>query len=105
MFRRLPDELVVASPEVTISIDGRRCTARVGDSVAAAMLVAGQVQCRTMATTGEARGPYCMMGACFDCLVVIDGRQNQQACLVAVADGMEVETQQGARHPRMKGAE
>jgi predicted molibdopterin-dependent oxidoreductase YjgC len=43
-----------------------------------------------------------MMGVCFDCLVVIDGRQDQQGCLVPVADGMEIETQRGARHPRMK---
>jgi hypothetical protein len=102
MFRRLPDDLLVVSPEVAIVIDGRPCTARVGDSVAAAMLAAGRVACRTMAMTGAARGPYCMMGVCFDCLVVIDGRQDQQGCLVPVADGMEIETQRGARHPRMK---
>jgi predicted molibdopterin-dependent oxidoreductase YjgC len=38
-----------------------------------------------------------MMGVCFDCLVVIDGRPNQQGCLVAVHEGMRIETQQGAR--------
>jgi predicted molibdopterin-dependent oxidoreductase YjgC len=38
-----------------------------------------------------------MMGVCFDCLVVIDGRPNQQACMVTVRDGMRVERQQGAR--------
>ena len=30
------------------------------------------------------------MGACFDCLVTVDGRPNQRACLTKVADGMEV---------------
>lgn len=104
MFRRLPDDLLVATPEVALFIDGRPCTARAGDSVAAAMLAAGRVACRTMAMTGAPRGPYCMMGVCFDCLVVIDGRQNQQACQVHVAEGMEIETQQGARNLRMKGA-
>ena len=40
--------------------------------------------------------PYCMMGICFDCLMVNDGEANRQACMVTVADGMTVETQQGA---------
>jgi sarcosine oxidase subunit alpha len=38
-----------------------------------------------------------MMGVCFDCLVVIDGVGNRQACLVAVRDGMAVESQRGKR--------
>jgi NADH dehydrogenase/NADH:ubiquinone oxidoreductase subunit G len=33
-----------------------------------------------------------MMGACFDCVVTIDGRRNVQACLARVADGMRIET-------------
>jgi len=37
------------------------------------------------------------MGVCFDCLVSIDGIGNRQACLVQVAQGMRVETQQGKR--------
>jgi predicted molibdopterin-dependent oxidoreductase YjgC len=38
-----------------------------------------------------------MMGACFDCLVDIDGQPNRQSCLVAVAEGMQVKTQAGLR--------
>ena len=30
------------------------------------------------------------MGVCFDCLVTVDGRPNQRACLTKVAAGMEV---------------
>lgn len=105
MFRRLPDDLLLASQEVAIVIDGDRCAARAGDSVAAAMLATGRLHCRTEHATGARRGPYCMMGVCFDCLVVIDGRQNQQACLVLVADGMEIETQRGARQLRLKDGE
>jgi predicted molibdopterin-dependent oxidoreductase YjgC len=97
MFRRLPEQSLVAAPEVAISIDGRSFVARAGDSVAAALLASGRLSCRTTAVSGNARGPFCLMGACFDCLVVIDGRQNQQGCLVTVAEGMEIETQQGPR--------
>jgi len=94
MFRRLPD---AGAAEVALVVDGERCVARAGDTVAAAMLAAGVLACRTTPVTGAPRGPYCLMGACFDCLVTIDGVPNRQACLVPVAEGMRVERQQGAR--------
>jgi hypothetical protein len=97
MFRRLPDELLNRAPAVTIIIDGQPFAARAGDSVAAALLASGRLACRTTAVSGDARGPFCLMGVCFDCLVVVDGRANQQGCLVLVAEGMEIETQKGAR--------
>ena len=95
MFRRLPD--LVADEPLTVSIDGRPFGARRGDSVAATLLAAGLDACRTTAVNGVARGPWCMMGVCFDCLVVIDGQPNRQGCMVAIEDGMRIETQRGAR--------
>lgn len=38
-----------------------------------------------------------MMGACFDCLVTIDGVGNRQGCLTAVREAMAIETQRGKR--------
>ena len=95
MFRRLPD-LVVDEP-FTVSIDGRPHVARRGDSVAATLLAAGLDACRTTAVNEVARGPWCMMGVCFDCLVMIEGEPNRQGCMIPVEDGMRIETQQGAR--------
>jgi predicted molibdopterin-dependent oxidoreductase YjgC len=94
MFRRLPD---VADTDVTITLDGRPVRARADDTVAAALLAAGIASCRTTPVSGAPRGPYCMMGVCFDCLVVIDGVGNRQACLTRVRDGMAVEVQAGKR--------
>jgi predicted molibdopterin-dependent oxidoreductase YjgC len=98
MYRRLPD--AAAAPAVAITIDGRPFAACAGDTVAAALLAAGVDACRTTPVSGAARGPYCLMGVCFDCLAVIDGRPNQQACLVTVREGMRVEHQEG---PAMLG--
>jgi len=89
MFRRLPD---ASAPEVAIVIDGEPYTARAGDTVAAALLASGRTALRTTAVRGVARGPFCLMGVCFDCLVAIDGQPAQQACAIAVAPGMRVET-------------
>lgn len=94
MFKRLPDPELKS---VTLTIDGRAVEAREGDSVAAAMLAAGLLSCRATAVSGGARGPYCLMGVCFDCLVVIDGVPSRQACMTRVRAGMKVERQDGAR--------
>jgi D-hydroxyproline dehydrogenase subunit gamma len=96
MVRKLPD---AAGEHVTLTIDGRRIAARAGDTVAAALFAAGVTQCRLTPVSGAPRGPYCMMGVCFDCLVTIDGVGNRQACLVPLRDGMTVETQRGKREP------
>ena len=89
MFRRLPD---LREAPVRITVDGRPVAAQAGATVAA-----GMNACRTTALSGTPRGPYCMMGACFECLVTVDGVGNRQGCLTAVREGMAVETQKGAR--------
>jgi predicted molibdopterin-dependent oxidoreductase YjgC len=82
---------------LSVYFDGRAITARAGDSVAAALLAGGVTVTRQTPVTGAARGPYCMMGACFDCLAVVDGRPSVQTCMTQVRDGMRIERQDGAR--------
>jgi predicted molibdopterin-dependent oxidoreductase YjgC len=80
---------------VKISIDGRKIEAREGEPIAAALLVNGIRVFRTMPRTGEARGGYCMIGRCSDCLMKVDGELNVRVCITPVMDGMKVETQYG----------
>jgi len=93
MFRRLPE---AAGETIAFTIDGQSAQAFAGDTVAAALLVAGIEHCRTTPVSGAKRAPYCMMGVCFECLVRIDGVGNRQGCLVPVQEGMTVETQKGS---------
>lgn len=93
MFRRLSDR---KESSVSFTFNGVPTMARQGDSVAAALLAAGHCITRRTPMSGAARGPYCMMGVCFECLVKIDGRANRQACQMTVEEGMRVETQDGA---------
>ncbi|MFC0407747.1 (2Fe-2S)-binding protein [Roseomonas elaeocarpi] len=95
MFRRQPD--AAARRSVEFLLDGQPVLGAEGDSVAAALLALGRDSCRETAVSGAPRGPYCMMGVCFDCLVTIDGVGNRQGCLVRLRDGMAVETQHGRR--------
>jgi predicted molibdopterin-dependent oxidoreductase YjgC len=94
MFARLPDPHAAV---VTILLEGQPVQARAGDSVATALLAAGVLATRSHPANEDSRGPYCLMGACFECLVVIDGEPSRQACLVTVREGMRVERQRGAR--------
>jgi D-hydroxyproline dehydrogenase subunit alpha len=74
---------------VTIYFDGRPITALEGETIAAALSAAGIVAFRRTAS-GAPRGLYCGMGACFDCVVTVDGRIGLRACMTKVADGMQV---------------
>ena len=94
MFRRLTE---ARGADLAVLVDGVATRARAGDSVAAAMLAAGRVACRTTPISDSPRGPYCVMGVCFECLVTIDGIGNRQACMTPAREGMRVETQRGKR--------
>lgn len=92
MFQRLdPIEF-----DTAFSFGGTTVPAREGENLAAAMLRAGVKTFRSTPRSGASRGPYCMMGVCFECLVTVDGRPNRQACLETVRKGMIVEPQTGA---------
>lgn len=84
-------------PQVALTFDDRPIQAPAGCTVAAALLSAGVSAFRTTPVSGEARAPFCMMGACFDCLVEIDGVANRQSCLITIEPGMKVRTQHGLR--------
>ncbi len=94
MFKRLghPD----AGARVVIRFEGREIAARAGDNLAGVLLGAGERVLRHAPVSGAPRGAYCMMGVCFECLVELDGRPGQQACMTAVRDGMNVRRDRGA---------
>ena len=82
--------------QITFLFEGQPVTARPGDTVASALAAANIRHLRDSVVSGEPRGVFCMMGACFDCLVEIDGVQNRQACMTPVADGISVKRQRGS---------
>ncbi|MES0824980.1 (2Fe-2S)-binding protein [Ruegeria sp. SCP11] len=60
-----------------------------GSNLAAAMLAAGVGTFRYTPVSGAPRAPFCMMGACFDCLVDVDG-VTRQACMLEVTEGLRL---------------
>lgn len=89
------DQLHGNSPITTIYFEDVPYQVPEGISVAAAVLGhAHTVHFSTNPATGEPRGPFCLMGVCHECLVEIDGRPNQQACLTSVRPGMRIKRQE-----------
>ncbi|MFI9564746.1 (2Fe-2S)-binding protein [Streptomyces rishiriensis] len=82
----------------TVTFDGREIQAVPGQSIAAALWSSGVTAWRTTRGAGGVRGAFCGIGVCFDCLVTVDGRPNQRACLVPAVQGADVRTQRGTGH-------
>ncbi len=77
------------APRVEVTFDGSVLSLPDGSNLAAAMLAAGVDVFRHTPVSGAPRAPFCMMGACFDCLVQIDGVV-RQACMIEVTEGLQI---------------
>ena len=92
MFKQLPSE---SNQKITVTINGNATQVTPGITVAAAALSNGLRFTRDTPISNTKRAPFCMMGVCFECLMVIDGQANQRACATYVAEGMTIEAQHG----------
>ncbi|WAP66912.1 FAD-dependent oxidoreductase [Jiella pelagia] len=87
-----------AATPVEFTFDGRRLPALAGETIAAALAASGIAAIRRF--DGGARdetnwrGLYCGMGACYDCVVTVDGRAGQRACLTKITGGETVSSSQ-----------
>jgi sarcosine oxidase, subunit alpha len=71
----------------------RRLQGHGGDSVASALLAAGEGVLSRSIKYHRPRGYLCGVGRCANCLVTIDGKPSQRACMVPLREGMRVEGQ------------
>ncbi len=96
---------------LTIWIDDQPVVAYAGETLATVLLAAGR---RALYRPGadhpmRARGLYCGMGVCFECLVWVapatapGALRSVRACLTPAEDGMRVHT--GAQPPQQQTCE
>ncbi|MGF6769994.1 hypothetical protein P3T18_002473 [Paraburkholderia sp. GAS199] len=97
LFKPLAGAPGTAAANVDIWFNDQPLSVPGGRSVAAALLASGVSRFRATPVSGAPRAPYCMMGACFECLVEIDGVPSRQSCMVEVKAGMRIRSQEGAR--------
>jgi D-hydroxyproline dehydrogenase subunit alpha len=80
-----------AGAAISFQFDDRRIEALEGETIAAALSAAGITTLR-YTLSGAPRGLFCGMGACFDCVVTVNGRIGQRACVTPAASGMQVQS-------------
>lgn len=75
---------------IKLTINNKLVEVDEGTTVAVAVCSAGFDGFRR-SVRGEARGPLCGMGICFECRVTIDGIAHQRSCNVLARDGMNID--------------
>lgn len=75
-----------------ITVDGEPVDGVAGQTLAGVLLAAGRRTWRR-GPSGAPRGVFCGIGACFDCLVTVNGVRDVRACRRRARDGDAVATQ------------
>ncbi|GAA2804388.1 (2Fe-2S)-binding protein [Saccharopolyspora taberi] len=84
---------------VRISFDGDPVEGIDGQTIAGVLLGSGRQTWRT-GVSGGARGVFCGIGVCFDCLVTVNEERDVRACRRRARDGDDVRTQSRAEDAR-----
>lgn len=77
-------------PALAITVDGAPVAAKRGDTLLTAILAAGLGHLRTSEFGDGPRAGFCLMGACQDCWVRVEGIGTRRACTTPAEDGMAV---------------
>jgi sarcosine oxidase subunit alpha len=78
---------------ITFTFNGQELFGVEGQSVAAALIANEKRITRRTRHEEKARGIFCGIGVCYDCLITIDGQKNLRSCITALRQGMVVEVQ------------
>jgi predicted molibdopterin-dependent oxidoreductase YjgC len=79
--------------EIRFVFDGKPLTAYEGDTIAAALWANGIKVARYTKEKNHARGLFCAIGYCSDCMMIVNGKPNVRTCVTLVEPDMTVETQ------------
>lgn len=85
--------------KIRLKVDGKSVAAYEGETVHAALTAAGIRRLKDSKLNhtklNRARGVFCGMGICYECLVTINHIPDQRACMTLVEDQMEIHTDEG----------
>jgi hypothetical protein len=98
LVRAADDRVGRRDRPLRITVDGEPADGIEGQSLAGVLLAAGRLAWRE-GPSGAARGVFCGIGVCFDCLVTVNNERDVRACRRRAADGDTVRTQSRATPP------
>lgn len=85
MFRSIQHD----QKTLTVFVNDKPCTATVGEMMAS-VLLRENITATHRSPQGQPRGPYCMMGVCYDCMITLEDGRNEQACLTPAQEGLKI---------------
>ena len=92
-YRRLRNATMVPDTKrVVFTFEGEAYQGYEGETLAAALTASGILGLR-QTKDGALGGIFCGMGVCYDCVVQVNGRRAQRACLTKLMAGMDVRRQ------------
>ncbi|KAA9106555.1 FAD-dependent oxidoreductase [Microbacterium rhizomatis] len=88
----------IGSPDESgsLSYEGRDVPVAASDTVASAMVAAGELGNRRT-DAGDLRGVWCGMGVCHECAVTVDHQEGVLACVTPARAGQIIQTQSARR--------
>jgi len=78
------------SDRINVRVNGKAIEVAAGTTAAAAALIARAPS--RISVTGQLRTPFCGMGVCFECRMLIDGIPHSKSCQILVQSGMDIRT-------------
>ena len=93
----MTEDVPAAREAFVVHVDGQALAAYDGDTIAAVLVRDGRVSWRRTRTGDRPRGLFCGIGACYDCLVSVDGVRGVRACVAPAFPEAYVSTDEGAR--------
>lgn len=82
-------------PKVEFTFRGKVLSGFQGESVASALLRAGETTMRVTRKARQPRNYYCGMGLCWECAVSVRGHGVVRACLFALSPMLDIELADG----------
>nr|WP_246523079.1 (2Fe-2S)-binding protein [Neoroseomonas eburnea] len=77
-------------PRISLTLEGAPIEAQQGDTLLTALLAAEAGHLRVSEFGDGPRAGFCLMGACQDCWVFVEGMGRVRACATLALEGMEV---------------
>ena len=78
---------------VSIIFEGKNLDVEIGQTVASALLIGGNMVFRSSVVSGQPRAPYCMTAVWFGRLIEIYKTANHHACMMPLRQAMKIKTQ------------
>ena len=77
--------------KISVTVNGEPVRVPEKATALAAILASGSALVRR-SVSGEARGPLCGMGICFECRATINNQRHRRTCQLLCSEGMQIRT-------------